>query len=206
MQGADRHKRFHIFCPETDGGRTIIVHAKHTIVDDRWLRAGSTNLNNRSAGFDTECDVVIEAAEEDAASRATIRRHLCHTLGHFIDRSAEEVARAVEQTGSLNGAITQLDDGPLRRLRRLGPVPIGPLASLIATFHLGDPVTPADSWRPWRRRRDLREGLRSLAPDLVDRPLLSDHKAGVSEPAAGGELLSAPPKASLQGEDFMPTG
>jgi phosphatidylserine/phosphatidylglycerophosphate/cardiolipin synthase-like enzyme len=203
LQGADRHGRFHAFCPETDAGKTVIVHAKHTIVDDRWLRAGSTNLNNRSAGFDTECDVMIEAGEGDQVSRAAIARHLHRTVGHFFDRSADEVAAAVTQTGSLNGAIDRLDDGPMRRLRRLGPVPIGPLAAVIATFHLGDPVAPTDSWRPWRRRRDLREGLRQLAPELADRPLLTDRKAGVGEGAAAGDHLSAPPKPTLKGEDFM---
>ena len=70
LQGADRYGRFHAFCPETDAGKTVIVHAKCTIIDDVMLRAGSTNLNNRSTGFDTECDVAIEAAEGDATTRA----------------------------------------------------------------------------------------------------------------------------------------
>jgi phosphatidylserine/phosphatidylglycerophosphate/cardiolipin synthase-like enzyme len=205
LQGADKHNRFHAFCPETDAGKTVIVHAKHTIVDDRWLRAGSTNLNNRSSGFDTECDLMIEADEADHVSRAAIRHHLHHTLGHFLDREAGEVDAAISRSGSLNGAIDLLDDGPMRRLRRLGPVPIGPLAAMIATFHLGDPVAPTDSWRPWRRRRDLREGLRQLAPELADRPLLTDRKAGVEEGTAAGEHQRNPPRASLKGEDFMPT-
>ena len=203
LQGADRHGRFHAFCPETDAGKTIIVHAKHTIVDDIWLRAGSTNVNNRSAGFDTECDVMIEAEPDDAANRAAIHRHRCRTLGHFLNRTAEQVQAAVDRTGSLNKAIEVLDDGPLRRLRRLGPAPIGPVAGLIAAFHLGDPVSPADSWRPWRRRRDLREGVRQLAPELADRPLLTDPKAGVGEAARAGEHQRDPPKLSLKGEDFM---
>ena len=203
LQGADRHGRFHAFCPETDAGRTVIVHAKHTIVDDRWLRAGSTNINNRSSGFDTECDVMIEAAEDDAETRAAIHRHRCHTIGHFLNRTGEEVEAAVEREGSIHKAIEVLDDGPLRRLRLLGPVPIGPLAALIAVNHLGDPVTPADSWRPWRRRRDLRDGLRQLAPELADRPLLTDRRAGVKEEAREGEHRSVPPRATLKGEDFM---
>jgi phosphatidylserine/phosphatidylglycerophosphate/cardiolipin synthase-like enzyme len=203
LQGADKHNRFHAFCPETDAGRTVIVHAKHTIVDDRWLRAGSTNINNRSAGFDTECDLMIEVEEEDEGGRAAVRRHLHHTLGHFFDRGAGEVEAAVARAGSLNGAIDLLDNGPMRRLRRLGPVPIGPLAAAIATYHLGDPVAPTDSWRPWRRRRDLREGLRALAPELADRPLLTERQAGVSEGAAAGEFQHPPPRAKLKDEDFI---
>ena len=207
LQGADRRGRFHMFCPETDAGRTIIVHAKCTIVDDILLRAGSTNLNNRSTGFDTECDLALEAAEGPAgeATRAAIRRHRCRTLGHFLNRTPEEVQAAIDASGSLNAAIDALDDGPLRRLRRLGPVPIGPMARLIATHHLGDPVTPQDSWRPWRRRRDLQAGLRQFAPELADAPLLADPDAGVTEEARSGEHLNAPEKATLKGEDFIAT-
>jgi hypothetical protein len=73
---------------------------------------------------------------------------------------------------------------------------------VIATFHLGDPVTPGDSWRPWRRRRDLQEGLRLLAPELADAPLLTDRRAGVSEPGSGLEPKPAP-RARLKGEDFI---
>src|SRR5690606_3683172 len=49
----------------------INVHAKVLIVDDVLLRIGSANLNNRSMGFDTECDVAIEARTE--AHRRAIR-------------------------------------------------------------------------------------------------------------------------------------
>ena len=205
LQGADRHGRLHAFCPETDAGRTIIVHAKCTLIDDVMLRAGSTNLNNRSTGFDSECDIAIEAAEGAAgeATRAAIHRHRCTTLAHFLNKTPQQVEAAIDRTGSLNKAIEGLDDGPLRRLRRLGPVRIGPVASVIATFHLGDPLTPKDSWRPWRRRQDLQDDLRRMAPELADRPLLTDRKAGVGEDARSGEHLGEPPKPSLKGEDFL---
>ncbi len=207
LQGADRHGRFHAFCPETDAGRTVIVHAKCTIIDDVLLRAGSTNLNNRSSGFDTECDLAIEAAEglAGAATRAAIHQHRCRTIGHFLAKTPEQVQAAVERTSSLNKAIEALDDGPLRRLRRLGPVSIGPMARLIATHHLGDPVTPSDSWRPWRRRADLRDGVRRLVPELADAPLLADPDAGVTEGAPEGEDLRKPPRPNFKGEDFIAT-
>jgi len=53
-----------------DGTLSIHVHAKVLIVDERFLRIGSSNLNNRSMGFDTECDLAIEASV--AAERDTI--------------------------------------------------------------------------------------------------------------------------------------
>jgi phospholipase D1/2 len=58
---ADEHRRLGIYWPETDGGTPIYVHSKVMVVDDRLLRIGSSNLNNRSMGFDSECDVAVEA-------------------------------------------------------------------------------------------------------------------------------------------------
>ena len=51
-------------------GDRIIVHAKMTIIDDKLLRIGSSNLNNRSMGLDSECDLTIEVREDDGR-RAT---------------------------------------------------------------------------------------------------------------------------------------
>ena len=58
----DKHDRFRVYVPVTKGGTDIYVHAKVSIVDDRLLRVGSSNLNNRSQGLDSECDVIIDAA------------------------------------------------------------------------------------------------------------------------------------------------
>jgi hypothetical protein len=71
-------------------------------------------------------------------------------------------------TGSLARAIEALDTGSNRRLRPLEPVRLGPLATMIAALHLGDPAEPADSWRPWRRgaalTRDRPPTIGSLNP------------------------------------------
>src|SRR5690606_9645133 len=64
---ADIHRRFRIYSPVTAGGEPIYVHAKILVIDDALLRVGSSNLNNRSMGFDTECDLIIEAdGQKDA--------------------------------------------------------------------------------------------------------------------------------------------
>ena len=57
----DRGRRFRIYTPVTEGGEDIYVHSKITIVDDDQLRVGSANLNNRSMGFDSECDLAVDA-------------------------------------------------------------------------------------------------------------------------------------------------
>ena len=47
-----------------------MVHSKVMIVDDKILRIGSANLNNRSMGTDTECDLTVVA--ENDSQRASI--------------------------------------------------------------------------------------------------------------------------------------
>ncbi len=182
LQAADRYGRFHAYCPETRGGRTIIVHCKATVIDDHLLRVGSTNLNNRSSGFDSECDLAIEAtdAPDDAPVRAAIAAHRTRSLAHFLGvYEAQMEATLQAADGKVGDAIAALDQGPQPRLRKLGPVRMGPLAQLIATFHLGDPAAPSDSWRPWRRRAAIRAGveaatlLRQAAPErATDWPVL----------------------------------
>jgi phosphatidylserine/phosphatidylglycerophosphate/cardiolipin synthase-like enzyme len=70
VREADVHGRFQLYVPVTEGRRPIYVHAKVTVVDDRLLRIGSSNLNNRSMGMDTECDVSIEVRPGDPARRS----------------------------------------------------------------------------------------------------------------------------------------
>jgi phosphatidylserine/phosphatidylglycerophosphate/cardiolipin synthase-like enzyme len=202
LQAADKWGRFHAFCPETKAGKTIIVHCKATVIDDVLLRVGSTNLNMRSAGFDSECDLAIEAepGPAGAATRTAIAAHRARTLAHFLGRTSADVEAAVTRTGSLAAAIEALDSGPQRRLRRLGPVRIGPLARLIATFHLGDPTAPTDSWRPWRRRGAIMAYLDQVAPGLAAGALSHEDAA----PVATEEPSARPaPKLNLRDEDFI---
>ncbi len=56
----------------------------------------------------------------------------------------------------LAGAVDALARSSSGRLLPLAPLPMGPLASLIAAYHLGDPLDASDSWRPLMRRRRLR--------------------------------------------------
>jgi phosphatidylserine/phosphatidylglycerophosphate/cardiolipin synthase-like enzyme len=205
LQAADVSGRFHAYCPETRAGKTIIVHCKATVIDDELLRVGSTNLNNRSAGFDTECDLAIEAEPGPAgdATRAAIAAHRSRTLAHFLGVSPGQVDAAIAAGGGVATAIEALDTGPQRRLRRLGPVRLGLFARLIADFHLGDPTAPSDSWRPWRRRAAIRAYLGKVAPALVAAPLV--HKDASAAPAISADHASArpAPKPSLHGEDFI---
>ncbi|WP_396592841.1 phospholipase D-like domain-containing protein [Brevundimonas sp. R86498] len=147
LESADHHGRFFAFSPQTAGGQRIIVHAKVTVVDDRLLRIGSTNLNNRSLGFDTECDVAI--APETPEGYASIRRFRHRTIGHFVGVDPDDFAAAEAILGSTGDAISRFDTG---RMNALGATPPSVVERTIAEYQLGDPRSTADAFRPWKRR------------------------------------------------------
>ena len=101
----DRFGRLRIYHPFTAQGEPIYVHAKVMIVDGRTLRIGSANMNNRSMGLDTECDVVIDAGEEGSVSIRAIRDGL---IAEHLGVSVEMVAGEIEASGSIIATIEAL--------------------------------------------------------------------------------------------------
>lgn len=148
---ADIHGRFGAYYPVTAGGKPIYVHAKVVVMDETLLRIGSSNLNNRSMGFDTECDLAIEAAEPgDAVGRAAVdlRNKL---LAEHLDVPFEKVAEGTAN-GSLISTIEQLR-GPGRSLRPFREGTVENEDSVLAENALMDPERAPDS--PGRRLRQL---------------------------------------------------
>jgi phosphatidylserine/phosphatidylglycerophosphate/cardiolipin synthase-like enzyme len=153
LKKADRFGRLGIFYPciqAPDGShRQILVHAKLIIVDDRFLRVGSSNLNNRSIGLDTECDLAIET--DDPQSRRKIMQLRNRLLGEHLGASVEEVAAVIDaEDGSLVRTIGRLNGGT----RALAPFEAaeqdGPTRPVLGTPLL-DPKRPFGSLRRWRR-------------------------------------------------------
>lgn len=88
---------------ETGGAHEVLVHSKLLIVDDEFLRVGSSNLNHRSEGLDTEADLAIEAAgESERAAIAALRHRL---LAEHMGTAPEAVAATFAATGSLQKTI-----------------------------------------------------------------------------------------------------
>lgn len=176
LAAADRHGHFHPYATYTQGGDCVIVHSKVTIVDDVFLRIGSANLNNRSFGFDTECDVAIEA--KDDATCAAIASFRDRLVGHFLGCPAEEFGSAYAREGTMSRTIARLGAGDttgrMRHFKRRVP---SRFASFVARWHLGDPFGSADAWRPWRRRAMLKETTWSVLP-------ASTYSAADAEPGA----------------------
>ncbi|MDP1630907.1 MAG: phospholipase D-like domain-containing protein [Caulobacter sp.] len=171
LEAADRHDRFQAWSARTRADEPIIVHSKVTIIDDDFLRIGSANLNNRSGGLDTECDLAFEArpgAAGDAARRA-IAAFRDQLVSHYLGRSLADTQAAIADTDSLAAAVDRLDGSP-RRLRPVTIRPLGPIESFISTWSLGDPTSPSDAWRPWLRRRHLRAQQAMIAPPKSPAP------------------------------------
>lgn len=165
LETADRHGRLRAYSPVTRDGKTIIVHAKLAIIDDRYIRLGSSNMNNRSEGFDSESDLTLDALTasggEGQACVAVFRDRL---IAHWLGCTPDEMARAAGQT--VGDRIEALRKAGFDRLRPLRSQSLGAAAKFIATYHLGDPISAADSLRPWRRRAQMRHKLATTAHRL----------------------------------------
>jgi phospholipase D1/2 len=149
MREKDAHGRFRIYTPVTEGGADIYVHAKIMIVDDLYFRVGSANLNNRSMGLDSECDLLVDGSSNEAAQRriAKVRSDL---LAEHLGREAAEVFRACEQTGSLIATIEKLR-GKGRTLVPFDPDEPKAVEKAIAKSELFDPEAPDEMFEPRAR-------------------------------------------------------
>jgi uncharacterized membrane protein YdjX (TVP38/TMEM64 family) len=143
LRAADPHGRFHVYYPHREGlaeGTCVDMHAKLMVVDDEWLRIGSSNLSNRSMGLDTECDVVLEAEGRPGAIEGVkaVRDRL---LAEHLGAEPVDVARQIERTGSITGAIAALrSEG--RTLRELENPEQLPEAVVEAIALSADPERP----------------------------------------------------------------
>lgn len=149
LKRADHQNRFRIYFPVTEAGEPIYVHAKIMIIDDHLLRLGSSNLNNRSMGFDTECDVAIE---QPAQVIEGFRNRL---IGEHLGQTPERVAEVMARTGSMIGMIETLNGKKGRGLRAVfrdtETVMGGFLANtrlLDPRYHLGEDTSTGRGIRP----------------------------------------------------------
>jgi phosphatidylserine/phosphatidylglycerophosphate/cardiolipin synthase-like enzyme len=152
LMRADRHDRLRVMFPVVPDGeaeREVLVHTKLIMVDDALLRVGSANLNNRSEGLDTECDLAIEATDPETMVGITDLR--TRLLAEHLDTDPESVRLAMQEQGSLIGAIEHLNTKP-RGLRRYEINSARGPARPFAGSRLLDPPKPLEPFR-WLRRR-----------------------------------------------------
>jgi phosphatidylserine/phosphatidylglycerophosphate/cardiolipin synthase-like enzyme len=112
LRAADRFGRLRMFYPvsgpEPEG--EIEIHSKLIIIDDRFLRVGSSNLNNRSLGVDTECDLALEA--ETASARRAIGRLRTRLVAEHLGVRPAILAAAYRAKRSLARTIDWLNRPP----------------------------------------------------------------------------------------------
>jgi phosphatidylserine/phosphatidylglycerophosphate/cardiolipin synthase-like enzyme len=142
LRHADRHNRLRVYFPVVpgkDAACEVLVHSKVVAIDDRLLRIGSSNLNNRSMGLDTECDLAIEATTD--VQRRAITRVRDTLLAEHLGVTPEEIATAIRERGSLIRGIEACNRGS----RGLRPFPEtdfdGPTEPITGTDFL-DPKRP----------------------------------------------------------------
>ncbi len=142
LREADAHGRFRVYYPHIDGlahGTCIDLHSKVMVVDDEWLRVGSSNLSNRSMGMDTECDVTFEA-RGDARIRASVRDFRDRLIAEHLGASVEDVRREIAARGSTAAAIATLAVHPRRLLELDAVVASEPQRTLAAIGDLEKPL------------------------------------------------------------------
>jgi phosphatidylserine/phosphatidylglycerophosphate/cardiolipin synthase-like enzyme len=163
LRERDRGGRFAIYYPVTEGGADIYVHAKIMIVDDKVLRVGSANMNNRSMGLDSECDLMIEASG-DAPARAAIAEIRADLLAEHFGLPPEDVAACYAETGSLIACVERLR-GHGRTLVPLEPEEPTAAEKALAQSELLDPEAADELFekraRPGLLSRLGRRGRRS---------------------------------------------
>jgi len=155
LERKDRYGRFRIYTPVTEGGTDIYVHAKIMIVDDATLRVGSANLNNRSMGLDSECDVMIDARlPANAGAGETIARLRTELLAEHLGVEAAEVAAIFAETHSPIATIERLR-GKGRTLLPFRPPEFSAALTAVAKKELLDPEGPDQPFEPFAGNRLL---------------------------------------------------
>jgi phosphatidylserine/phosphatidylglycerophosphate/cardiolipin synthase-like enzyme/uncharacterized membrane protein YdjX (TVP38/TMEM64 family) len=141
---ADLHNRYRLFyphIPRLQPPNLLNVHSKVLIADDDLLSVGSANFNNRSMGFDTECNIVLESQGEPRI-RQTIAGLRHRLLAEHLGTTPRAVAQEMERhRGSLLQAIEALRGGE-RTLKPIDPAVPDDAESLLPASALIDPERP----------------------------------------------------------------
>lgn len=169
---ADCHRRLRIYYPvvPVETKNLMSVHAKLMVVDDRLVRVGSANVSNRSMGFDSECDLVIESHGQEKTEQA-IAAFRNSLLAEHLGATSEQVGALVEETQSLIATIRALRKKNGRTLALVDCSVPSWLDQMIPESAILDPESP-------------------LAPEkLVDEFVLSEKNGSASSALLRGLLI-----------------
>ena len=160
IQDADHKKRFSIWIPYT-GITAIYVHAKIMIVDDRIFRIGSANMNNRSMGLDSECDVFVDCNREGNGHACDAIRQIRHSLlAEHCGLEEDDIPGLLERHGSMSAMIDHSISEGGRNLLRYHPPELNGVEETVAESGLLDPEEPDDLFEPFAKGGLFRKGSR----------------------------------------------
>lgn len=141
--------------------RTTYIHAKVTLIDDRWLCVGSANLNNRSMGVDTELNLLLQTDAPDSTLAAQLKALRCSLL-------SEHLGGAEVPEGPLVPALEALIDGHEKNACRLRRHP-SPTDAEKTALALVDPTSlPFDPDRVEPQEPDALQQLAQAVRGLFD--------------------------------------
>ncbi len=144
--------RFAIYHPQTKHGTPIYVHAKVMMVDDRYLRVGSSNFNNRSMRLDSECDVILSADEDgNGHVRKTIAALRDDLVAEHLGVEPATVTAHLEKSGSLIATIEALR-GTGRTLVPYDVPELNDVEEWLADNEILDPAGPDAIFEPLSKR------------------------------------------------------
>jgi phospholipase D1/2 len=141
--GGDRYRLYYPHVPGLEMPNVLNVHSKVLVVDDNLCSVGSANFSNRSMGFDTECNIAIEARGDERIRRAIAglrNRLLAEHLGTDPQTVGAEIAR---DGGRLIKAIEALKH-PGRTLEPIEPRVPPEIDALVPASAVVDPEEPMD--------------------------------------------------------------
>ncbi|PZO87257.1 MAG: phospholipase [Micavibrio aeruginosavorus] len=122
-----------------NGKQAVVrIHSKLMIIDDKYLRIGSANINDRSMGMDTEFDVTLYGNNEASCAKIeSVRNDLIREHTGYEIEEIQQIAR--------NGDVQQLLEecpGSRQHLRRIDDEQYRkqPMEKII--YKLADPRRP----------------------------------------------------------------
>ncbi len=174
LRAADQKQRFHLYVAYTEDA-PIYIHSKLMIVDDQILRVGSANLNNRSMGLDSECDVFVDCARPANKGHEVAITKIRHALlAEHCGLDEDAAAELFLSSSSMAKVIASHGQSGPRRLEPFVIPEDADLSDYLADSQILDPEEPEDMfaaypkgglYRPgsvlYRMREKLRKGQRS---------------------------------------------
>jgi phospholipase D1/2 len=150
-----RFKAYYPVVPHLTMGY-VKVHSKLMIADDTFVRVGSANMNSRSLGVDTECDLSIHAGDrvDVKTAIARLRREL---IGEHLGVDPAEFEARFLINGSLVDTVESFRGGE-RTLLPMRPTVPAWVANVVPPADWIDPRAPKGIRRWFQKRLHLRAG------------------------------------------------